>query len=86
MKKRKEVIVIQRIVKSGHPFKRGSDTKTNRPIDRRSQYNLELVLERVNPCGGGLEYLHRSPASRKRRCERNPVPGGITGPPYWVGM
>jgi hypothetical protein len=25
------------------------------------------------PCGGGLEYLHRSPASRKRRREGNPV-------------
>jgi hypothetical protein len=21
----------------------------------------------VNPCGGGVEYLHRDPASRKRR-------------------
>jgi hypothetical protein len=21
----------------------------------------------VNPCGGGVEYLHRKPASRKRR-------------------
>jgi hypothetical protein len=29
--------------------------------------------------GGGLEYLHRSPASRKRRRRGNPVPGGITG-------
>jgi hypothetical protein len=29
----------------------------------------------------GLEYVHRSPASRKRRRKRNPVPGGITGPP-----
>jgi hypothetical protein len=33
------------------------------------------------PCGGGLEYLHRSPTSRKRRQKGNPVPGGITGPP-----
>jgi hypothetical protein len=21
----------------------------------------------INPCGGGVEYLHREPASRKRR-------------------
>jgi hypothetical protein len=28
-----------------------------------------------NPCGGGLEYLHRNPASRKRRQKGNPVPG-----------
>jgi hypothetical protein len=32
-------------------------------------------------CGGGSEYLHRSPASRKRRQKANSVPGGITGPP-----
>jgi hypothetical protein len=32
------------------------------------------------PCGGGLEYLHRSPASRKRLQKGNPLPGGITGP------
>jgi hypothetical protein len=31
------------------------------------------------PCGGGLEYLHRSPTSHKRRQKGNPVPGGITG-------
>jgi hypothetical protein len=37
------------------------------------------------PCGGGLEYLHRSPASRKRRQEGNLVPGAITGPPYSWG-
>jgi hypothetical protein len=36
------------------------------------------------PCGGGFEYLHRSPASRRRRRKGNPVPGGITVPPcYW---
>jgi hypothetical protein len=28
------------------------------------------------PCGGGVEYLHRSPASRRRRRKGNPVPGG----------
>jgi hypothetical protein len=30
----------------------------------------------VTPCGGELEYLHRSPATRKRRQKGNPVPGG----------
>jgi hypothetical protein len=35
-------------------------------------------------CGGGLEYLYRSPASRRRRRKGNPVPGGISGPPcHW---
>jgi hypothetical protein len=37
------------------------------------------------PCGGGVEYLHRSPASRRRRRKGNPVPGGITGPPCLWG-
>jgi hypothetical protein len=36
--------------------------------------------------GGGLEYLHRSLASRKRRCKGNPVPGGITAPPCSWGI
>jgi hypothetical protein len=32
-------------------------------------------------CGGGLEYLQRSPEGRKRRRKENPMPKGITGPP-----
>jgi hypothetical protein len=32
------------------------------------------------PCGGGIEYLHRSPASRKRRRKGNPVPGDLGNP------
>jgi hypothetical protein len=40
---------------------------------------LELT-DRLCRCGGGLEYLDRSPASRKRRRKGNPVLGGITGP------
>jgi hypothetical protein len=32
-------------------------------------------------CGGGLEYLHSSPASRKRRQKGNPVPGVYLGHP-----
>jgi hypothetical protein len=35
---------------------------------------------------GGLEYLHRSPVSRKRRRKGNTVPGGITGPPCSWGI
>jgi hypothetical protein len=34
----------------------------------------------IGPCGGGLEYLHRSPASGKRRRKGYSVPEGITGP------
>jgi hypothetical protein len=43
---------------------------------------LTLIL-RDNLCEGGIEYLHRSLASHKRRRRRNPVPGGISGP-LWV--
>jgi hypothetical protein len=38
------------------------------------------------PFGGGFEYLHRSPASRRRRRKGNPVPGGVTGPPCSWGI
>jgi hypothetical protein len=34
-----------------------------------------------NPCGGGLEYLYRSLASRRRRWKGSPVSRGITGLP-----
>jgi hypothetical protein len=41
----------------------------------------------VTPSGGGVEYLHRSPVSRRRRRKGNPVPGGITGPLCsWGGL
>jgi hypothetical protein len=49
------------------------------------QWNL-LINGLCNPCGGGLEYLHCSSASRKRRPKGNPVPGGITGPPCSWGI
>jgi hypothetical protein len=44
-------------------------------------YTLLKLFHKLTPCGGGLEYLHRCPASRKRQQKGNPVPGGITGPP-----
>jgi hypothetical protein len=37
-----------------------------------------LVLVSIS-CGGGLEYLHRSSARRKRRQKGTQCPGGITG-------
>jgi hypothetical protein len=40
----------------------------------------------VNQFGGGLEYLHHSPVSRKRRRKGKPVAGGITGPPCPWGI
>jgi hypothetical protein len=33
------------------------------------------------PCGGGIEYLHRSPVSHKRWQKGNPVPGVYLGHP-----
>jgi hypothetical protein len=29
--------------------------------------HASAVTQAKNPCGGGVEYLHRDPASRKRR-------------------
>jgi hypothetical protein len=42
----------------------------------RTLHNIKVL-----PCGGGIEYLHRSPTNRKRRRKGNLVPGGISGPP-----
>jgi hypothetical protein len=39
-----------------------------------------------DPCEGGLESLHRIPASSKRRQKGNPVRGGITRPPCSWGL
>jgi hypothetical protein len=46
-----------------------------------SRHRHNSVLLESIPCGGVVEYFHRSPASRRRRRKWNPVPGGITGPP-----
>jgi hypothetical protein len=35
--------------------------------------------------GGGFEYFHGSPVSRRRRRKGTSVPDGITGPPYFWG-
>jgi hypothetical protein len=48
-------------------------------------YTTYLILNTRIPCGDGVEYLHRSRASRRRLWKRNPVPRGITGPPYSKG-
>jgi hypothetical protein len=39
----------------------------------------------IFPCGGGLECIHRSPVSNRKRRKGKPMPGGITGPPYHWG-
>jgi hypothetical protein len=37
-----------------------------------SSNDVRIILSR-SPCGGGLEYLHRSPENRKRRQKGNLV-------------
>jgi hypothetical protein len=37
---------------------------------------IMFSLKNYIPPGGGVEYLHRSPASRRRRRKGNPVSGG----------
>jgi hypothetical protein len=49
-------------------------------------YNDDLRPAQMIPCGGGVQYLHRTLASRRRRRKGNPVPGGITGPPCSRGI
>jgi hypothetical protein len=50
----------------------------------RHEYNHSFLSS--IPVWRGLEYLHRSPDSRKRRRKGNPVPGGITGRPCSWGI
>jgi DNA-binding Lrp family transcriptional regulator len=44
-------------------------------------YKEDKLSNNSYPCGGGVEYPHRSPASGRRRRKGNPVPGGISVPP-----
>jgi hypothetical protein len=53
---------------------------------RRKAFDKKILHHTKLKCGGGLQYLHRSPASRRRRRKGNPVPGGITGPPCSRGI
>jgi hypothetical protein len=41
------------------------DTKTYSLTDRQLQCDFDFDL--IKPCGGGVDYLHRDPASRRRR-------------------
>jgi hypothetical protein len=43
-------------------------------------------LSTLSPRGGGFEYLHRIPASRRRPRNGNPVPAGVIGPPSSWGI
>jgi hypothetical protein len=46
----------------------------------RINYEIVNVTGSWTTCGGGLESLHRSPASRRRRWKGNSVTGDITRP------
>jgi hypothetical protein len=45
----------------------GLDTKTYLLTDRQSQCDFDFDYTVDPPCGGGVEYLHRHPESRRRR-------------------
>jgi hypothetical protein len=48
--------------------------------------NAETITQNATPCGGGIEYLHHSPVSSKRRQKGTPVPGVKTGPSFSWGI
>jgi hypothetical protein len=48
-----------------------------KPLRNDSLYSCQDTVDR----GGWLEYLRRSPGSRKRRRKGAPLPGGIIRPP-----
>jgi hypothetical protein len=50
------------------------------PSAYQTKLNHPLKHKQNVPCGGSLQYLHRSPASRKRLQKSYPVPGCITRP------
>jgi hypothetical protein len=52
----------------------------NLAVKYKTMTHLQVTLVAVYPCGGGLEYPHRSPANRKRRRNENRFPRDITGP------
>jgi hypothetical protein len=49
-------------------------------LTRKSEFAIAYI-----PCGGGLEYLHRSPASRKRQRKGYPVPRGYNWATLFLG-
>jgi hypothetical protein len=59
---------------------------STRSVQSDCKKNSLIVLCAAIPYGGGVEYLHRSPESRRRRRKEKPVPGGITGPPCSWGI
>jgi hypothetical protein len=58
----------------------------NATFAKRSGEALYTVSWDLIPPGGGVEYLHRSLASRRRRRKGNPAPRGITGQSYSWGV
>jgi hypothetical protein len=77
IKENKVQKIGQKCVNAGHKYNYKNSTFKN----VLSICNIRVILQiQIPPCGGGLEYLHRSPASRIRRRKGNPVPGNITGP------
>jgi hypothetical protein len=61
------------------------EEELERVVASDMRYSFLKTLS-ISPCGGGIEYPHLSPVSRRRRRKWNPVPRGITGPPCSWGI
>jgi hypothetical protein len=58
--------------------KSSPDTRTDCPTDRWSYDDFDFDCY-IPPRGGGIEYIHRSPASCKRHQKGNPARYGVCG-------
>jgi hypothetical protein len=53
--------------KNYFPLSNSVSSNLRASIDKAASNFGWQVTTKKNPCGGGVEYLHRDPASRKRR-------------------
>jgi hypothetical protein len=54
-------------------------------LDYATETTRSVVGWYASPCGGGFEYLHRSPVSRRRRRKGNRVPVGYNWATLFMG-
>jgi hypothetical protein len=77
-----------RVPWDSRPYFTVSDSRlpfSSPPTTRRATVEVFDPASSI-PCGGGVEYLYRSPASRRRQRKGNLVPGVITARPCSGGM
>jgi hypothetical protein len=77
------IVIKERMGKIGRGSQMGAwhQRTVGRNIILTLTYGTKWYGRWTAPFGGWLEYLHRSPASRMRRAEGNPLLWCITGPP-----